>query len=281
VAEAATQQAEAFASERVQGRIDGAEADERAPIRGHPDVRRMLLSMRAGVDAMRLLLYTTAVQADRAAHDPDPDARRAAADRADLLTPVAKAWPTDLGIEVTSLGIQVHGGMGYIEETGIAQYWRDARIGPIYEGTNGIQAIDLVVRKLPRSEGGPVERLLAEIESLDGRLAAAGPELAPTRDALAEAVAVLRATTRWMLDRVAGSRADVLAGATPYLDLFGTVLGGWLLARRAVDRRDHDLGPRTREAVAIANFFAVERLSRASGLGRPITAGAARLAWAG
>ena len=156
IAEGATQQALAYARERRQGRIPGMKATESAPIIAHPDVRRTLLSMRALTGAARAICYATAMALDRSERSKDAAARKAAHERASLLTPVAKAFSTDIGVEVTSLGVQVHGGMGFIEETGAAQFYRDARITPIYEGTNGIQAIDLVTRKLPLSGGAAV-----------------------------------------------------------------------------------------------------------------------------
>src|SRR5262249_14281241 len=151
IAERATQQALAYARERKQGRAPG--ASEQSAIIAHPDVKRMLLSMRALTRAARAISYATAVALDRAERGEAGPARQAAHERASLLTPVAKAFATDIGCEVASLGVQVHGGMGYIEETGAAQHFRDARIAPIYEGTNGIQAVDLVTRKLPIGDG--------------------------------------------------------------------------------------------------------------------------------
>ncbi|MGZ3310790.1 MAG: acyl-CoA dehydrogenase family protein, partial [Xanthobacteraceae bacterium] len=161
IAERATQQALAYAHERRQGRANGASSGS-SPIIAHPDVKRMLLTMRALTRAARAICYATAVALDRAQRDPDDTARKAAHERASLLTPIAKAFSTDIGAEVASLGVQVHGGMGYVEETGAAQHYRDARIAPIYEGTNGIQAIDLVMRKLPLAGGATVEAYLGE-----------------------------------------------------------------------------------------------------------------------
>ncbi|HZQ27281.1 MAG TPA: acyl-CoA dehydrogenase family protein, partial [Acidimicrobiales bacterium] len=166
VAERAWQQSLAYARERRQGRAAGAPASAgRAAIIEHPDVQRMLLTMRVSSLAMRHLLYLTAAQSDVASAHPDEAVRARAAALSELLTPVAKAWPTDLGVAAASLGVQVHGGMGYVEETGIAQRWRDSRIGPIYEGTNGIQAIDLIGRKLLRDDGKAMRALIAEIKA--------------------------------------------------------------------------------------------------------------------
>src|SRR5690606_7162371 len=153
---------------------------------------------------------------------------------ADLLTPLSKGWGTDLGVEITSLAIQVYGGMGYIEETGVAQHFRDARIAPIYEGTNGIQAMDLVGRKLPMRAGAMVSEFLDRIASLDSDLAGAGEELASIRSGLADGLSALREATDWLLANGMSNPLDALAGATPYLRLFSMVTGGWVMARQAL-----------------------------------------------
>ena len=214
VAERAYQQAATFAAERRQGRRPDTESGAQAPINQHPDVRRMLLDMRSRIEAMRGLLYLNAAAADRAAQHPDPACRQQAQQRAELLTPVSKAWCTDQGVEVASLGIQVHGGMGFIEETGAAQHWRDSRIAPIYEGTNGIQAIDLVGRKLPMGNGTLLTELVEEMTGLD-------PNLDQAAAAVAEAA-------RWLAEHPGD---DALAGATPFLQMLGLTLGGWVMAR--------------------------------------------------
>ena len=197
--------------------------------------------------------------------------RARAKDRADLLTPIAKAWSTDEGVAVTSLGMQVHGGVGYVEETGVARHWRDARIAPIYEGTNGIQAIDLVMRKLLMRDGAVIDELLSELEALDAPLAAVGDDLASVRSTLAEALVSVRTATAWLVERASTSPDDALAGATVYLDMLGSTLGGALLAESALR-----LG--TPRSIGIATFYATERLARVPGLLGPVTAGAARLA---
>ncbi|WP_419918609.1 acyl-CoA dehydrogenase [Candidatus Poriferisocius sp.] len=224
IAERAYQQASAFAAERRQGRRPGTGSGMQAPINQHPDVRRMLLDMRARIEAMRGLLHLNAAAADRAAHHPDPVCRRQSQQRSELLTPVAKAWCSDQGVEVASLGIQVHGGMGFIEETGAAQHWRDSRIAPIYEGTNGIQAIDLVGRKISLGGGVVLAELLAEMGGLDRNLDRAA-------DAVAEAA-------RWLGDHPGD---DALAGATPFLQMMGITIGGWIMARTW--EAAHRLGP--------------------------------------
>ena len=214
VAERAYQQAATFAADRRQGRRVDTEPGIQAPIVQHPDVRRMLLDMRARTEAMRGLLLLNAAAADRAVGHPDPDQRLLAQQRAELLTPVSKAWCTDQGVEVASLGIQVHGGMGYIEETGAAQHWRDSRIAPIYEGTNGIQAIDLVGRKLPMADGAPLASLLEEMTGLDKNLD--------------QAVAAVADSAHWLGEHPGD---DALAGATPFLQMLGLTVGGWVMAQ--------------------------------------------------
>jgi len=233
IAERAYQQARDFARSRVQGRpagiVDGTGA---MPIIHHPDVRRMLLWMRAAVEAMRALAYYTAAMLDRARRHPDPTTRATAQSRADLLIPVVKAWCTDTGVTVASTGIQVHGGSGYIEETGAAQHWRDARIAPIYEGTNGIQANDLVGRKLARDRGEAARAIHVEIGATVAALDQAGePALAAIAGALRAGQGALETATAGLLKRDAATAA---AGATPCLQLYGTVISGWLMARQAL-----------------------------------------------
>ncbi len=226
VAERATQRALAFARERRQGRAPGTPAGEMSPIIAHPDVRRMLLTMRAETDAARALCLMTADALDRARRLPDPAARAAAHAEASLLTPVAKAFSTDAGIKVSSIGIQVHGGMGYVEETGAAQHFRDARIFAIYEGTNGIQAIDLVTRKLPLGDGTVVDSLIADYREEAARISALNaPEFGETGARLREAVDALARATRKMLDWVGEEPTKALSGATPYLALFARAAG--------------------------------------------------------
>jgi len=283
VAERAYQDALRYAQQRRQGRAVGAPAGVPSPIVEHPDVRRMLLTMKAYIEAMRALLYTNAVSIDLARHHDSPAERQARRELTDLLTPVSNAWCTDLGFELASVGLQVHGGMGYVEETGVAQYLRDSRIAPIYEGTNGIQAIDLVTRKLPMRDGGVVADLLAAMDALDAELAAAGPELAGIRPALASGVATLREATGWILSAGRAEPNGVLAGATPYLRLFGLVIGGWLLARSALAASrvlSSGDGPGTaflHEKIGTARFYAQQLLPQGSGLLPAVTAGAGPL----
>ena len=228
VAERAYQQAAAFARERRQGRAAGADRD--SPIVEHPDVRRMLLTMRSNVEAMRALLYRAGMHQDLARYSPNAADRRWHARCLALLIPVVKAWCTDLGVETASIGVQVHGGMGYIEETGAAQHLRDARIAPIYEGTNGIQAIDLVMRKLPMDGGSFAARYIDSLRPAVRGVeylgwAEAAKSLSAALDALAEA-------TRFLSDGAGGAEGvnRRLAGATPYCTMFGITAGGAMMA---------------------------------------------------
>jgi 3-(methylthio)propanoyl-CoA dehydrogenase len=283
ITERAYQDALRYAQERRQGRAIDAPRGESSPIGEHLDVRRMLLTMKAYMEAMRALLYTNAVSIDLARHHQDLTEREARRELVELLTPVSKAWCTDLGVELASVGLQVHGGMGYVEETGVAQYLRDSRISPIYEGTNGIQAIDLVMRKVPMRGGGVVADLLAQMEGLGPELDAAGQELAGIQPALAAGVGALREATDWILSRGPAEPNDVLAGATPYLRLSGLVIGGWLMARSALaaSRLLRTAGGADaaflQEKIATARFYAGQLLPQAAGLLPAVTAGAGPL----
>ncbi len=278
--ERAYQAALAYARERVQGRAIG---DGGTPVRiiRHPDVRRMLMTMKALNEAMRALIYTAAAAIDTAKRHPDRAARARAQARIDLLTPIVKAWLTDSGCEVASLGLQVHGGMGYIEETGAAQYYRDVRISPIYEGTNGIQALDLLSRKLLRDRGAAARTLLAEMAAtLDELKATEGAHA--LHAALEPGVASLSNTTERLLRTGAQDLEQAAAGASPYLRLFGTVAGGWLLARaaRAALRRiaEGDDAPERgflHAKVHTARFYLDNILPRASAEAAAASRGAA------
>jgi len=228
IAERAAQQAEAYARDRLQGRAPGAAPGAQSPIIDHPDVRRMLLETRATIDAMRALCYENARAIDMALHGGDEAARADGQRMADLLTPLSKSWCTDLGVELTSTSLQVFGGMGYVEETGVAQHLRDARIAPIYEGTNGIQAIDLVMRKLPSDGGATVPALLDDIvpAQLPDAIADLAAPLVAARD-------VARSATDALLARADRPR-DVLAGASAYLRLLSTLIATGLVVRGLV-----------------------------------------------
>ncbi|MDE2513778.1 MAG: acyl-CoA dehydrogenase [Alphaproteobacteria bacterium] len=266
IGERAYQQARTYARARIQGKPAGAKDGVGLPIVHHPDVRRMLLSMRAASEASRALAYYAAGATDRARRLPDPAQRARAQARLDLLTPVVKAWCTDQGVETASTGIQVHGGMGFIEETGAAQHWRDARIAPIYEGTNGIQANDLVGRKLLRDGGAAVADLIAEMRRDQSRL--------DGHDAdghLARGVDALEHATKGLLASAANDLSAALAGAEPYLRLLGTVAASWLLARgaaAATRRLKAGAGDRPflEAKIATARFHAEHRLAQAPAL---------------
>ncbi|HEV3246942.1 MAG TPA: acyl-CoA dehydrogenase [Beijerinckiaceae bacterium] len=280
IAERATQQALAYALERRQGRAPGAKDQGMSPIAGQPDVQRMLLTMRGLTQAARALCYLTAEAIDRAHRSGAPEARTQAFERASLLTPVAKAFSTDIGVEVASLGIQVHGGMGFIEETGAAQHLRDARIAPIYEGTNGIQAIDLVTRKLPLSEGQAVASLIAGMRATAQKLVGINnPAFGQMAARLRDAVEALDRATQYMLGAVRDAPEDALAGASPYLRLFGLAQGTASLAEVALaahaETRNGDGDPAHAGRIGLARFFAENIASGATGLEVAITAGAA------
>ena len=267
VAEVAYQQAVAYALERRQGRAPTAPAGTTSLIVEHADVRRMLLTMRSTIEAMRGLLYFNAEAVDLERHALDEATRVASRELADLLTPVSKAWCTDMGMDLARLATQVHGGMGYVEETGIAQRERDIRIASIYEGTNGIQAMDLVGRKLAMRSGEVVAEFLRRMEEVS-----APPELvAPLR----EAIGALREATAWILARGAARPDDAYAAAGPYLRMFGITVGGWVMARQAVAARAlGDDDPYAAAKVATARFYCTELLPQAAGLLPAVRAGA-------
>jgi acyl-CoA dehydrogenase len=268
VAERATQRAIAFAKQRTQGRASDATTPGMSPIIAHPDIRRTLLTMKAMTQAARMICLATAGELDIAHRATNPASAAAAKNLASLLTPVAKAFATDIAVEVASHGIQVHGGMGFVEETGAAQHLRDARILPIYEGTNGIQAIDLVTRKLPLEGGAVVSNFLSSIsKTVTDVEARKSVLLGDTGANLNEALDRLRRATDWMDAAVRDNPDAALAGATPYLRLFALVSGAGYLARAALrgDARQSD--------VALARFFAENCLTVASGLAESIVFG--------
>ncbi|TIU63420.1 MAG: acyl-CoA dehydrogenase, partial [Mesorhizobium sp.] len=232
VAETATQKAITYANERRQGKASDYEGSGMAPIVHHPDVQRNLLTMRALTQIARAISYSCAHAIDRA-RVGEGEAAANWRDRANLLTPLAKAFSTDVGVEVASLGVQVHGGMGFIEETGAAALYRDARIAPIYEGTNGIQAIDLVARKLPLGGGEHVHRYIGELKAVaDGVRTSNVAGFGHTADNLDRALADLDEATRFLQKLMADGKADAaMAGATPYLRLISLTAGGAYLAQ--------------------------------------------------
>ncbi len=279
LAERATQHALVYARDRRQGRAPGSSTPAGAmdAIVHHPDIARTLMTMRACADAARAICYATAGALDRSHRLADPAERKQAAERNALLTPVAKAFSTDIGNEAASMGVQVHGGMGFIEETGAAQFMRDVRIAAIYEGTNGIQAIDLVQRKLPLSGGETVRREIADmrgtVEKLRGSNAA---DLTDMAEPLGEAVQSLARATDYVLATLGSAPADALAGASPYLRLFGLARGGTLLAEIALAAHAADAtDPVQAGRIATARFFARNLAPGARGLEPAITEGAA------
>jgi len=280
IAERAYQQAVSYAKDRTQGRAVGA-ASGPSPIIDHADVRRMLLTQRAYIEAARALCYYNAYAIDIATHATDDDERNHAQFIADLLTPLSKAWSTDLGVELTSLAVQVHGGMGYVEETGVAQHYRDARIAPIYEGTNGIQAIDLVGRKIGMSQGQSVQRFFGELQAM---VASLGESFAKEREELARGLDLTARTTTWMLSQ-RDTPNDMLAGATPYLRIVSTVVAGVFMAVGAdkaqqlldADDKDGFSAAFLAAKVNTARFYLAQLLPSVYGLEAQVTAGADQL----
>jgi len=276
IADRAYQQALAYAQERRQGRAAGSSGGGMDPIIVHPDIKRMLMQMRALTAAARTICYATAVAIDVAARTTDTKTKSEATARAALLTPIAKAFSTDIGNEVASLGVQIHGGMGFIEETGAAQHYRDARITPIYEGTNGIQSIDLVTRKLGAQGGASVWALIEELAAIVKEVEASNdPAFGLTGLRLREGLGALERTSRWLLERLNATPNDALAGATPYLRLFGSTLGGCVLAREALAvQKTGAGGGDPARYVAVARFFAENITVQAASLERAVIDGA-------
>jgi alkylation response protein AidB-like acyl-CoA dehydrogenase len=283
IADRAYQQARDYALERIQGRALGSDDPSAVAIAYHPDVQRMLLSMKSQSEAVRALAYFVAAKLDLAKRHPDPTVRRHADALVGLLTPVVKAWSTDVGIKVADTGIQVHGGMGYIEESGAPQHLRDARIAAIYEGTNGIQAADLVGRKVARDNGAAATAFLAIVRELDHDLAAdTGDDLKVIRADLARAANDLAESTDWLIETYESDPRQVAAGSVYYLRLFGTVAGGWLMARAALAaeklRAAGEGDPQyLRAKMVSARFFADNYLSRTRGLHEAFVRGGSAL----
>ena len=270
VAEAAYQKALAYAQERRQGKAAGYAGEGMAPIVHHPDVRRNLLTMKALTQAARAIAYACAHAIDLSRTDAEDAAKWG--ERAGLLTPLAKAFPTDIGVEVSSIGVQIHGGMGFIEETGAAALYRDSRIAPIYEGTNGIQAIDLVTRKLPLSGGEAVRAYIAELRADAEALRNSNAEgFGRTAEKVSAALDDLQAATDYLLAALGGGRTEeALAGATPYLRLFSLAAGGAYLIRGALAGQD-------KARVALARFFAENLIDETAALKNRVVEGAESL----
>ncbi|QUD87305.1 acyl-CoA dehydrogenase [Phenylobacterium montanum] len=275
IAERAYQQALAFTQERRQGRSPWSH-DASAAIFDHPDVRRTLIAMKVRVEAARAICLLTALNADLAASAAEPEIRAAAKLREEVLTPIAKAWSSDIGVEVASMGLQLHGGMGFIEETGAAQHYRDARIAPIYEGTNGIQAIDLAGRKLGLEDGAGIAALIRDVDATVEALNESGDmEFDAIGHRLGHANRAFEAATSWLAERRGGP--DALAGATPYLKLVGDVLGGWLLAKGALAASKDAGSVEDRRRRLLAGHYAETLLAQAPGYVASVTAGAEAL----
>ena len=282
VAERAYQQALNFSLERKQGRSAWTGTTP-TRIFDHPDVRRSLMLMKARIEAARGICFSTAVAADLAKVAVNPVDRDSARLREELLTPIAKAWSTDMAVEVASMGLQIHGGMGFIEETGAAQYYRDARILPIYEGTNGVQAIDLMGRKLALGKGQAVRELVADIFVTAAALKSADDAWLHTIGQRLEAgLAAVQSATGWLIERRGHAQPDALAGATPYLRLLGDVVGGWMLGKQALAASAHIAageGPQDywRTRIGLARVYSEQILAQAPGLTQAVTQGAVDL----
>jgi alkylation response protein AidB-like acyl-CoA dehydrogenase len=272
VGERAYQQAAEYARTRVQGKPPVAQADGPAPIIHHPDIKRMLLTMKSTTEACRAVSIYTAYQLDLANHQTDEKQRAAAQARGDLLIPIVKGWCTETGNTVAAIGVQIHGGMGFIEETGAAQYVRDARITTIYEGTTGIQSNDLIGRKIGRDGGAAMNALLAdmsrELEGLEG---------SPTQKAALEAVGLLKEATQSLLKALSSRPEAAMAVSVPYLMLCGYTMGGWLLAKSSAIAAKNPQGPDKafyESKIHTARFYADQVLPNTLALARIVTSGA-------
>src|SRR5574343_114822 len=274
-AERAYQRAVAYARDRIQGTEVGVKGGPKVPILKHPDVRRMLMSMRSRIEAMRAIAYVTAAAHDNTHCNPDSAAAEKARAFADLMIPVVKGWSTESAIDIASIGVQVHGGMGFIEETGAAQHLRDARITAIYEGTTAIQANDLIGRKIAREQGVTIKAVIAEMRAdaakLDGDLVSVGARQLAGIDAVDKAV-------DWIVANFKDQPKATHAGAVPFLFLLGIVAGGWQMGRAAVIARSRlaagDSDPFWAAKLATNRFFADHFLTQAAGLAESVVAGA-------
>jgi alkylation response protein AidB-like acyl-CoA dehydrogenase len=263
--ERAYQQSVEYAVLRKQGRAPGAPAGESSSIILHPDVKRMLVTMKSTIEALRRIIYWNAACLDIAAHHTDAAEREKASDIAALLTPISKGWGTDMSVELTGMAVQIHGGMGFIEETGVAQHYRDARITTIYEGTNGIQAMDLVGRKLGMKGGAVILGLFDEMDAMHDKMLK-HPELLASAGELKSAVNAVRGTTQWFFEN-ATNQVAVLSGATPYLRQLSTLVGGYVMAKSAHIAMHSDLPEEEKNAkVNTARFFCEQLLPAVHGL---------------
>jgi alkylation response protein AidB-like acyl-CoA dehydrogenase len=271
IGERAYQGALAYTQERKQGRAIGATED--SPIIDFPDVRRMLLTQKAYLSAMRRMMLFNAVQIDHSTHDTDEAARTRASEIVGLLTPICKSFGTDMGVEIASLALQCFGGMGFVEETGAAQHYRDVRITPIYEGTNGIQAADLVGRKLGVRSGASFMEFIATMREVLPQLQNAGEAFASIHGELSTQFDVLQKTTEWMLRTGLKDPNAILSGSSPYQRMWGLIVGGWLLAKSALAAAALDDATQAEQQLVLARFYAEQLLPAAGGLYGAATAG--------
>lgn len=274
-AERAYQRAVAYARDRIQGTEVGVKGGPKVPIIKHPDVRRMLMSMRSRIEAMRAIAYVTAAAQDNAHANPDESQRKQAQAFADLMIPVVKGWSTESAVDIASLGVQVHGGMGFIEETGAAQHLRDARITTIYEGTTAIQANDLIGRKIAREKGATILALIAEMRAAASELDA---DLAPLGLRQLAAIESLEKAVAWIVANFAADPKAAHAAAVPFLHMFAITAGGWQMGRAAVIARAKrgagDSDPFWPAKLSTARFFADHFLTQVPGLADVVVAGA-------
>ncbi|MDJ0313293.1 acyl-CoA dehydrogenase [Arthrobacter sp. H35-D1] len=276
VAERAYQQSLAYAKERQQGRAVGAEGPTSALIE-FPDVRRMLMTQRTGISALRYLMLLDASYVDLSTNHPDPAVRTRADEIVGILTPICKSFGTDMGNELTSLALQIHGGMGFVEETGAAQHVRDVRIAAIYEGTNGIQAADLVGRKLGIRSGASVLEFIATMREVEAELDNAGERFASIRQELVRQFDALQEATAWMLRTGLSDPNSVLSGSSPYLRMWGLCTSAWMLARAAVAAAGTDDAELAESQLVLARFYAEQILPQSAGLLGAATAGSTDL----
>ena len=277
-ASGALQGAAQYARDRVQGRPVGMSKEDakNSTIMDHADVRRMLLTIKSYVDAMRYLMYDNQLMLDLE-YFGEGELKEFGEERCGILTPITKAWISDLGVELSSIAIQVYGGMGYVEETGVAQYLRDARIAPIYEGTNGIQALDLIFRKLPLDSGQAMQRLLGDVNGVIEEMSQAGDVLSSMSEKLKVEVDRLSEVTLWLGSKMLeGELVDASAGASPYIKMFGQVLGGYYMGKAALlaTKKYEETGDEYyAEKITLSKFYIEQLLPLASGYASAVTAG--------
>jgi alkylation response protein AidB-like acyl-CoA dehydrogenase len=281
LSERAYQQALAYAKDRIQGTEAGVRGGPKVSIIHHPDVRRMLMSMKSQIEAQRALAYVVGAATDMAHYHPDEAVRAQNQAFMDLMIPVVKGWLTEASIEITSTGVQVHGGMGFIEETGAAQHFRDARITSIYEGTTAIQANDLIGRKIAREGGQTVKLAIAEMRRVEAQLSeAAGEEFAAIRKSLSAAVTALEEAVAYIVATYGADIKSASVGSVPFLKLLGIVAGGWQMGRAALvsARRLAEGGGDAsfyKAKITTARFYADHVLAQAPGLAYSVVSGAA------